>query len=168
MRLIHLINLNTMRVSARVSEAYLTTISEGDLVELRFSSYPEDLLTMPVTRIGEMIDMQTRTFALEVVIKNKSEKYKPNMLTSVRIVDFTDQGALVVPSIVLRQDFNGTFLFRAKETGQGMFAEKIYVEPGITVQDKTAVSEGLNPGDRVIIKGYNLVSDGSPVRLANL
>lgn len=168
MRLIHLINLGTMRVSARVSEAYLNTIDEGDLIELRFSTYPDDVLRVPVTRLGEMIDMQTRTFTLEVVIKNSEEKYKPNMLTSVRIVDFTDTGALVVPSIVLRQDFNGTFLFRAKESGNGLVAEKIYVEPGITVQDETAVSEGLSPGDRVIIKGYNLVGDGSPVRMTNI
>lgn len=168
MRLVHLINLNSMRVSARVSEAYLNSVHVGDSVELRFSNYPEDLLRVPVKRLGETIDIQTRTFALEVEINNKEEKYKPNMLTSVRIEDYKDDSALVVPSVVLKQDFNGTFLFRINESAQGIVAEKVYVTPGIIVQDLTAVSEGIKAGDRVIVKGYNLVSDGTPVRITNI
>ncbi len=168
MRLLHLINLNTMRVSARVSEAYLNSVRVGDQVELRFSSYPDDIIRVPVSRLGEMIDEKTRTFILEVIIKNRNEKYKPNMLTSVRINDYTDNAALVVPAIVLKQDFNGTFLFRAANSDQGTIAEKVYVKTGITVQDKTTIIEGLIPEDRVIIKGYNLVSNGSPVSITNI
>jgi hypothetical protein len=37
---------------------------------------------------------------------------KPNMLTSVRIQDYRNEQAMVVPSFILRQDFNGTFLFK--------------------------------------------------------
>jgi len=168
MMLVHLINLNTMRVSARVSEAYLNSVRVGDQVELRFSSYPEDVLKVRVSRLGEMIDNQTRTFTLEVILKNSDEKYKPNMLTSVRITDYKDDEALVVPSIVLKQDFNGMFLFRAIKSDQGTTAEKVYVKTGITVEDKTVISEGISPEDRVIIKGYNLVSDGSQVSISNI
>lgn len=163
--LVHLVNLSIMRVSANVSEAYLSSVSKGDLVELRFPTYPELMIKASVTRLGEVIDPQTRTFTLEVELKNGGEKFKPNMLTSVRIQDFRSDNALVVPSNILRQDFNGTFLFRAIDEDGASKAQKIYVKRGITVQDQTMITEGLSAGDLVITKGFNLVSEGTPLRV---
>jgi membrane fusion protein (multidrug efflux system) len=165
--LVHLVNLSNMRVSANISEAYLSSLSKGDLVELRFPAYPEDLLKAGVTRLGEVIDPQTRTFTLEVELKNSREKLKPNMLTSVRIQDYKNNSSLVVPSNILRQDFNGTFLFRISDENGSSKAQKVYVKRGITVQDQTMITEGLSAGDLVITKGFNLVSEGSPVRVIN-
>ncbi len=165
--LVHLVNLSNMRVSANISEAYLSSLSKGDLVELRFPAYPEDLLKAGVTRLGEVIDPQTRTFTLEVELKNPREKLKPNMLTSVRIQDYKNNSSLVVPSNILRQDFNGTFLFRISDENGSSKAQKVYVKRGITVQDQTMITEGLSAGDLVITKGFNLVSEGTPVRVIN-
>jgi len=114
--------------------------------------------------MGEVIDPETRTLILEVELKNRERLLKPNMLTSIRIEDYHRDDALVVPSIVLRNDFNGTFLFRAVSQGEGMVAEKVYVEPGITVQDQTEITGGIAPGDQIIVKGYHLVGEGTPLR----
>jgi RND family efflux transporter MFP subunit len=163
--LVHLVNLSKMRVSASVSEAYLSSLSKGDMVELRFPAYPELSLRAGVTRLGEVIDPQTRTFALEAEVSNPGERFKPNMLTSVRIQDFKSDNSLVVPSNILRQDFNGTFLFIVSEEEGRSKAQKVYVTRGITVQDQTMITEGLAAGDMVITKGFNLVSDGTPLRI---
>jgi membrane fusion protein (multidrug efflux system) len=167
MPFIHLVNLSNIRVSARVSEAYLTSVIKGDQVEVRFASYPDMKLRTVVTRLGEVIDQKTRTFILEVELKNPGEKLKPNMLSSLRINDFEEKHALVVPSIILKQDFNGTFLFLANVKDESSTARKVYVEKGITVQDQTQVTDGLSVGDLVILKGYNLVGEGSLVRIIN-
>jgi len=163
--LVHLVNLSLMRVSANVSEAYLSSVSKGDLVELRFPTYPDITISAPVARLGEVIDPQTRTFALEVELENPGEKFKPNMLTSVRIQDYKNDNSLVLPSNILRQDFNGTFVFRVSEADGVSKAQKVYVDRGITVQDQTMITEGLSSGDVVITRGFNLVSDGSPLRI---
>jgi len=163
--LVHLVNLSGMRVSANVSEAYLSSVSKGDLVELHFPAYPELMMKAAVTRLGEVINPQTRTFTLEVELKNKGEKLKPNMLTSVRIQDYRNDHALVVPSNILRQDFNGTFLFKVVEVEGASIAKKVYVKRGITVQDQTMITEGLSAGDQVITRGFNLVSDGTRLRI---
>jgi RND family efflux transporter MFP subunit len=165
MPLAHLVNLEKLRVSAQVSEAYLGMIRQGDLVELNFSSYPDLELEKPVSRLGEVIDAQTRTFTLEVELGNPREKLKPNMLTSLRIREFEEKEALVVPSIVLREDFRGTFLYLAREQDGTLRAEKRYVERGPTVQDRTMITSGLSAGDLLITRGFNLVSDGYPVSM---
>jgi hypothetical protein len=90
------------------------------------------------------------------------------MLTTVRITDYSEENALVVPTIILKEDFQGTFLYRSVEEGNKNIAQKVYVERGITVQDQTMIVDGLNPGDAVIIKGYNLVSDGTSLKVINI
>lgn len=114
--------------------------------------------------MGEVIDPETRTLTLEVELKNRDRLLKPNMLTSIRLEDYHQEKALVVPSIVLRNDVNGTFLYRAVSRGEELVAEKVYVDTGITVQDRTEIINGISPGDRVIVKGYHLVGDGTPLR----
>jgi len=163
--LVHLVNLSKMRVAGNVSEAYLGSLSKGDQVELRFPAYPEVVLSAKVTRLGEVINPETRTFTLEVELNNPGEKFKPNMLTSVRIQDYKNENSLVVPTNILRQDFNGTFLYKVSEEEGRSKAQKVYVKRGITVQDQTMITEGLSKGDLVITKGFNLASDGTPLRI---
>lgn len=167
MPLVHLINLSGMKVSASISEAYLGSINKSDIVELRFPSYPDMIIKAGVTRLGEVIDPKTRTFTLDVELKNPGERLKPNMLTSMRVQDFSNENSLVVPSIILRQDFNGTFLFRVSEESGKQKAQKVYVKRGITVQDQTMITEGISAGDLVITKGFNLVVDGTPLKIIN-
>ena len=167
MQLLRLVNLSVMRISARVSEAYISSVHDGDLVQIRVEAYPDLRIKGKISRLGEVIDQQTRTFTLEVELDNPGERLKPNMLTSIRIQDYEDKNALVVPSIILKQDFNGTFLFCASHSEGSSKARKVYVESGITVQDMTKINKGLAPEDLVITKGYNLVGDGTPVRIVN-
>jgi membrane fusion protein, multidrug efflux system len=167
MRLVRLVNLSEMRIIARVSESFLSSIKRGDSVELGFPSYPELSIQSSIARIGTVIDPVTRTFPVEVFVGNPGSLLKPNMISSVRIREYSDPGALTVPSIILKQDFNGTFLFRVRSNGATEVAEKVYVQTGRTVQDITKISEGINEGDRVIIAGYNIVSDGEAVSVIN-
>jgi RND family efflux transporter MFP subunit len=167
MRLIRLVNLDKMKVTANVSEAFISAVKQGDEVTLEFSSYPELRITSKISRIGTVIDPVTRTFKVEVLVDNPEQLLKPNMLSSVRIRDYLDPEALTVPSIILKQDFNGTFLFRLNEKSNNQIAEKIYVKTGITVQDITKIAAGIDKGDKVIVAGYNIVSDGETVRVTN-
>jgi hypothetical protein len=64
----------------------------------------------------------------------------------------------------LRNDLKGTFLFLAVSRNEGLVAEKVYVDTGATVQDRTEITGGITQGDLVIVKGYHLVGDGTPLR----
>jgi RND family efflux transporter MFP subunit len=167
MRLMHLVNLEKMRLTARVSESFLASVHEGETVDMRVSSLPGENRKETVSRVGTVIDPSTRTFAVEVQLDNRDEKLRPNMLSSLRIKDYQNDSALVVPSIILKQDFKGTFLFLAEEGDKGTRAKKRYVKTGMTVEDRTMINSGIEPGDRIIVKGYNLVGEGSAIEIVN-
>jgi len=165
MRLIRLVNLNELRITSDVSEAFMENVEKGDAVQIKFPSLPGDTLIEKVSRIGSVIDPVTRTFKVEVLTKNRNHRLKPNMLSSIKIQDYLDRDAMLVPSIILKDDFKGTFLFKLEESDDGPVAVKTYVDQGRTVQDMTKIKRGIDIGDRVITKGYNLVTDGARVRI---
>lgn len=166
MQLFQLVNLDNLYVSAKLSEAYLSAVKKGDMVVIEFPSYPGYKLERPVSRLGNVINKQNRTFILQVKIQNNDGLLKPNMLANVSINDYNSDNSIVVPSILIREDLTGKYLYVAQNNGGNWFARKKYVKEGIAYEDKSEVISGLEEGELVIVVGYNNVSDGLELNLS--
>jgi hydroxymethylpyrimidine pyrophosphatase-like HAD family hydrolase len=44
-------------------------------------------------------------------------------------------------------------------------AKKVYISTGRSYNDESMVLEGLQEGDKVIVEGYSLVTDGTEVKI---
>jgi RND family efflux transporter MFP subunit len=161
------VSLTDLYIKAEVSEIYLSKIKKGDTVEVTFPTYPDIKMEVPIARLGNIINPQNRTFVVEVKIKNPDGKLKPNILAILNMNDYTKENAQIVPSVIVKQDMKGKYLYRIKKDGTGFIAEKVYVEVGMSEGDHSMISEGLKPDDRVIVAGYNLVANGVKVRVIN-
>lgn len=163
-----LLDLSQLFVNADVSETFMPVISTGDQVILRFPAFPDYEERVPIHRLGNMINPENRTFRLQVRISNPEQRLKPNMMAEVSIRSFSTDDALVVPSIYIKQDIQGHFLYIAKENEEGdLVADKIYVERGLAGEGRTMILSGLQPGDRLIKGGHNRVSEGTLVRITH-
>jgi len=165
MQLMQIIDLDKLHVSAKLSEAYLPVISEGDIVDITFPTYPDIVLREKVTRVGNVINKQNRTFKVEVEINNKDGRLKPNLLANIKINDYNTDEALVVPSLVVREDVVGSYLYVAESNSDTWTAVKKYIQTGRSYLDNTEVLSGLNEDDLVITDGYSNVSDGAAIEI---
>jgi membrane fusion protein (multidrug efflux system) len=165
LRLIQLVNLKKVYVNADVSETYIAKIKKGDPVEASFPSYPGYTLAGDIHRLGQVVKSQNRTFLVQVLLDNAGEKLKPNMVAVLKIKDFSAEAALVVPSIIIKNDMQGSYLYVVEgREGQGK-ARKTYVTPGISEGSNTMITAGLEPGWKVIVQGYNLVKNGMDIKV---
>lgn len=165
MQLIQLVNLSEVYINADISESYLPYISKGDSITVEFPTYPDTKIRTTVYRVGNVINTQNRTFPVQLKLRNKDEKLKPNLMAVVNLKDFETDNALLVPSIVIKKDINGDYVYVVSESNGETIAEKRYVTPGKTAEDKTMVDKGLNAGDRIITQGYNLVKNGMQIKI---
>lgn len=166
-RVMQIINLNQLYINADVSETFLPVISSDDKVILRFDAFPDYEEWVPIHRLGNVINPENRTFRLQLRINNPNMQFKPNMMASMGIRSFSTDEALVVPSIYIKQDVQGHFLFVATENEEGILeASKVYIERGRSGEGKTMILSGLNAGDRLINQGHNRVSDGTLIKIA--
>lgn len=163
--LIRVINLRKVYANAEVSEAYLSKIKKGDPVLVTFPSYPELAIAAPIFRIGSVVNPQNRTFKITIKIDNENEKLKPNLIAVIKIKDFSTEAALIVPSIIIKKDFKGSYLYVVERQEDKVTARKIHVETGMSKKGDTMITKGLEPGLEVITGGYNLVKNGVRIRL---
>lgn len=165
MQAMQVVNLDNLYVDADVSEAYLTKVKKGDMVLLEFPSYPDIKMKVPVHRIGNVVKTANRTFTVQLKIKNKNEVIKPNVLAIIKINDFSSESSLLVPSLIIKQDLKGSYVYIVRKHSKNITAMKRYVKTGISYGDETIITEGLHEGDKVIVNGYNQVSDGAEVEI---
>ena len=162
---LYMVNLNNLKVMADVSETLLPKISKGDMVDIHFPTYGMEKRA-PINRIGNLIDANTRTIRVELSMQNTDGLLKPNQIASLRLRDFNADEALVVPSILVKQDNRGEFLFVVEKNENGDdIAVKQYVESGLSYDDQTMITKGLSQGQKVIIAGFNQVGNGSLVEV---
>jgi len=167
MQLIQLVNLKKVYVNAEVSEAYISKVGKGNTVEVTFSSYPGLTTETRIHRTGNVVNPTNRTFLIQLLLDNRGEKLKPNMMALIKMKDFSVDAALLVPSVIIKNDMKGSYLYvvQTKEEEGKLVAKKTYVETGMSEGGNTMITQGLEPGQQVVIKGYNLVKNGMRVKI---
>ena len=160
MQFMQIVSLDELYIDASLSDAYLSKIKKGDYIEITFPSYPDTKMEVPVYRIGNVVNPQNRTFLMQAKIKNKDHQLKPNMLATIKINDYSADNTLIAPSIIIKQDIKGQFLYKIEKNNGNDIAKKTYVETGMSEGNRTMITKGIKAGDRIIVAGYNLVSDG--------
>lgn len=165
-QLINLVNLSELKVNADVSETYLAQINPNDEVTVSFPAFPDYTVKSVISRTGNVIHPNNRTFNVEVRIKNPGEKLKPNLVAVIRLKDFETDSAFLLPSKVIQQDAKGYYVYVADDNGGKPVARKTYVTTGLSDSERTMILSGLNTGDRVVTEGFNTVKAGMRIELA--
>lgn len=164
MPIVTLVNLSQLKVKADVSENYARAVKQGQMAEVRFPSFGMSMKA-PISNVGSIINPSNRSFSVEVRINNADRTLKPNAVGILRIKDFMMEKALVVPSICVGKDAKGSFVFAVREQDGQAKAMKTYVTTDRSSEGDTLITEGLAPGDSVIVEGYNEVANGDVIRV---
>lgn len=165
MQLLQLVSLKKLKLYADLSEKYIGNVRKGDVVIVEFPDLEGLRMNAPIHRVGNIIDERNRTFSIEIKLDNTGEILKPNLYTIVRINDYKTDNALVVPSIVIKQDIRGNYLYVVESASPEFKAKKKYVDPGLSSQGETMIIGGISEGDKVIVDGFSQVSDGVEVNI---
>ncbi len=157
-------NAEALKVTAELSEAYITRVDRTDSVTISFPSLDRQI-SKTIDVVSKVIDPSNRTFSIEVYISNLDGMVRPNMLAKLRINDVTKMGEIVVPLNVVQQPDGEPFVYLAKKGNPHWVASKQPVKMGLGYNDQVLIEEGLQPGDRLVTVGYNALSDQSPISL---
>jgi RND family efflux transporter MFP subunit len=156
------VNLNDLVARAEIAESYGMLIRKGDEATVEFPDLKKTV-TGKVSFVARTIDPMSRSFTVEVAIKNDDARYRPNMLAIVRAVAAKCDSCIVVPVNAVQTAVDGKFVMVAKEEGGKILAEKRMVSLGDVYKGQAVIIGGLEPGDRVIVKGYDGLSTGQPL-----
>jgi RND family efflux transporter MFP subunit len=164
MPLVRVVNLDQMYIVADVPENYFGKIKSGDLVEVDVAN--KDTVKAQISRVGNYIKPENRTFEIRVDVDSKTQGLIPNQMASMRVNDFHADTAVVLPASLISQDARGKFFVYVVEPAGGEYkAEKTFVEPGRTYNGLTMVISGLSGNEQIVDKGVRRVVNGGLVRV---
>jgi cobalt-zinc-cadmium efflux system membrane fusion protein len=144
-------DLTSLWVELRVFEGDLSSVREGDPVEISSRSEPGRAFSGKVAQVGDVIDVETRSTAVRVIVDNHESGLRPGQSVSARI--HTGSRAGKMPSLpraaVTRIDGKPTVFVMA---GKGA-AEPRVVKLGPEDGHDVAVLEGVREGEDVVVEG---------------
>lgn len=143
-------DLSKVWVMAQVSAAELATIRVGDPAQVD-SGMPGVELPGTVDNIAAVVNPDTRAVAARIVVPNPGDVLRKQMYVRVRIQSRqAGQGLLMPVSAMLRDDENLPFVYIVQHDGS--FARR-RVTLGPRNGDQYEVSDGLKPGDQIVVDG---------------
>jgi len=162
--LVRVVNHRDMYVKADVSESYIGNFKKGDRVIINFPSINQTIEST-ISSVGQVIDEMNRTFSIEALLPETEFAIKPNLMVVVKIKDFVQDNAVVIPSKLIQNDNKGEFVFIAEEDSNELIAKKIQIDRGITYKNNTMITSGLTGNEILINEGFRDVADGSRVKI---
>lgn len=156
------IDVSSLNVEVRVSEAIINQISPGDVVDVVVRSLGDEVLPGTVATVSPGVD-QTNTFGVTIEIQNPDEKLRPGMFAEVRFVREGVQGALAVPVDAVQRNLQGQdYLFVVRE---GDIAQQVYVTTGISDGRNIEIISGISDGEVIVVRGQTEIADGQAVNV---
>jgi multidrug efflux system membrane fusion protein len=124
-----------------------------------------------VTAVSPSADAQSRVFSVEVTIPNPEGKLKAGMVGTVEVAgpdspEIAPGSPTVSVAAIVKSSRPGAYaVFVADGPGEEAVARSRDVSLGRISGNRIAVTAGLKLGDRVVVSGASLLTDGDRLRV---
>lgn len=157
-----IVETEVVNVVVEVPERDIVFFDVGRKAEvLVHTRYGDKRLTGDITFISQLADPQTRSTRMEISVENKDGLVRSGQIVSVELTRRVLENAVMIPllAVVPMEEGNAVYVVNSAE------AKRQMVDIDIIKGDRVQVTDGLKPGDRLIIEGHRFVAPGQKVNI---
>ena len=151
------------KILADVSEAYGNSIKAGDQAVVTIPDLGGEEISATVRVVSRSINATSRTFTVELRLKKHTADLRPNMVATVRIQNYAQANATVIPIDIVQHDELNSYVYVVGQEGGKSVAKKRIIKIGNTYNGKVEVTSGLTAADQIISGGYQNLNEGQKV-----
>lgn len=142
-------DLEKVWVVAHVKEKDLPLVQALEEVEIQLVALPDRKLTGQIYHISELLDPDTRSVEILIECDNRERLMKPEMYGMVKLSD-KEASLIRIPTTAILQEEDAMYVL--VEEAERVF-RKQPIEAGQSEDGKTVVLNGLQEGERIVVKG---------------
>jgi len=154
-----LVNVDKIKINVNVPELDVRYLRAGQKTTVTIDAFPDKRLTGAIDFVAYKADPATKTFHVRVLIDNSDSTIRPGMIARVAFLRRIIPDALVAPLFAV-VDKGGERIVFVEKDGIA-YARTISI--GIIEGDSVQITNGLEPGDHLIVTGQTEVEEGMQV-----
>lgn len=143
-------NLDKMQIDVLVDESDIGQVRDGQMVSFTVDAYTDQNFEGQVRLVSRSATTTNNViyYTVYVDVDNKENKLLPTMTARADIIISEVKAVLSVPVSCINTDDQGKYVQVYDEKTK--VTKKVYVETGLTNDERTEITGELNEGDKVI------------------
>lgn len=123
-----------------------------------------------ISRISGSVNPDTRAFEVDVELDNAAGHLKPGMFGKAEVVTDRRRDSIALPrdAVTRRNNQDVVFIVEPPVDTDYSVARMKPVELGLEGRDDIEITFGVSDGDQVIMRGFEVLQDGTPVNAIDL
>lgn len=162
-----LTQLDPLYVNFTLPQQDMSRLTSGAPVQVTVDAVPGRVFTARISAIEPRIDGETRNVAVQALLPNTDRLLKPGMYVTARLVLPATTDNIVLPLTAIQTSASGDSVVVVKGAdAQGVGkAVAVPVITGRRLGEEVLVSQGVKPGDIVVMAGQNRLPLGAIVKI---
>ena len=161
MPLAKIVNFSKLKVRVDAPETYVGKLRVGNSVVVQFTDLQKEI-SSKIAYIGAGVNPANRTVKVEIPIRSNEPGLLPNMATVVKVVNYSNSNAMVVPINLIQKDLANKDFVMVEEGG---YAKRVDVKIGQQYGVNCEILSGLKSGDKLVVVGYQDLNNGDKVAI---
>lgn len=149
-----------LKIVFNVPETEFSKVKKGMSANITFDTYEGETFHGTVSLIAPTVDVNSRTFGVEVTMTNPDSRVLPGMFGRVTLNLGTARHVVVPDLAVVKQPGSGNHYVYTYSNGKVKYNK---VELGQRLDDSYEIISGVPNGAQVVVNGQAKLSDGMEV-----
>jgi len=158
------VRIDRVKVKLSVPEDEIQTVKNGQTVTVSVAALGGRSFTGRVVEKGVEANALSRSYEVKALVGNPQHELLPGMVCDAALSDGEgrQEQVIMLPARIVQIDVdNRPFVW----TSVGGKAKRAYIGVGESVGDDVVITSGLKPGDEVIVRGQQKVSEGTKITM---
>lgn len=159
---VSILDISSVKVKVAVPEAEISAIHATTPTSIKVEATGSSYQGGQIEK-GVQADALTHTYDVRISVANSDRKLLPGMVASVRFISEGSQAisSKTIPITAVQKKADGSLFVWTVDKNKTAHRTKVTL--GHTLGNYVNISDGLSIGDRIVVEGYQKLSEGSQV-----
>lgn len=163
-----LVATDGLRIDFRVPQEYYPRIDDRSVVQVQLDAVPDQRFEGRISAVVPVSDRDARTFIVRVVLDAAEVPMIPGMSAQgVLRLGTGDRGVVVSRDALVRYPDGRITVWLVDNAETTPIVTERRVRTGLVFADQVQITEGLEPGQRIVLQGNEVLEDGQTVQIRN-
>jgi membrane fusion protein (multidrug efflux system) len=156
-----MLQIDQVKAVIGIPESDITAVRKLDTVNVSIKALEDITVTGRRYFVSSSPESAARLYRLELALENPDHAILPGMFVRADIVKQVSENSISIPFYSIISRNNEQYVFVEKDS----VVEKRPVKTGIMEGWMVEITEGLKPGENVVVEGHRDVEDGRKVKV---